>query len=107
MTNLINNTICYGNKKQVLIIFNCDTDNLTIHIKDSGAGIPEEFIDKVFRPFYRLEKSRNSKTGGGGLGLAIVRQLSNLHNWDIQIKRRKSTGTNVIFTISNLDHCIK
>ena len=64
-----------------------------IAILDRGPGIPEQEVGAVFRPFYRLEDSRNLKTGGSGLGLAIVRQLCRARGWEIKIFPRAGGGT--------------
>ena len=101
LTNLITNAIRYGENKPIEIWFDCNDKQTTIQIKDNGPGIPAEFLEKVFQPFYRLEKSRNSKTGGSGLGLAIVQQLSDSHNWKVSLSSRKSGGTNATMIINN------
>jgi two-component system osmolarity sensor histidine kinase EnvZ len=62
-------------------------------ILDEGPGIPVEQSEAVFRPFYRLEKSRGSGTGGSGLGLAIVKQLADANKWAALLKPRNGGGT--------------
>jgi len=57
----------------------------SIHVCDDGPGIPKEFREQVFQPFFRLESSRNRQTGGSGLGLAIVAQLCQAHDWEVVI----------------------
>ena len=66
---------------------------------DRGAGIPQQHREAVFRPFFRLEKSRGSKTGGSGLGLAIVQQLATANQWKVQLLAREGGGTKAVLTI--------
>lgn len=101
LTNLLDNAIRYGEGKPVHVQSECTKELLVIQIKDQGPGIPNEEREAVFRPFYRLEKSRNSKTGGSGLGLAIVRQLANANGWKVQLLELTEGGTNAMLTISS------
>ena len=73
LRNLIENAVNYGDKAEVTLA-TTDTEAI-ITILDRGPGIPEAEWERVFEPFYRLEQSRNSETGGAGLGLAIARTL--------------------------------
>lgn len=77
------------NKKQILI-----------KITDHGPGIPEQEIDKVFRPFYRVDKSRSTKSGGSGLGLAIVSHLAQAHGWLIELKSPHDGGLTAQITLA-------
>ena len=61
---------------------------------DDGPGIPEEFREKVFQPFFRLDQSRSRLTGGSGLGLAIVQQLCEAHGWRIGIEEGDAATKN-------------
>lgn len=99
ITNLIVNAVRYGDNKPVTIDCNCNNDEINIQIIDQGPGIPAEQVEAVFRPFYRLEKSRGSKTGGSGLGLAIVRQLADANKWNVQLLPRQGGGTKAMLTI--------
>ncbi len=99
LTNFLVNAIRYGDKKPVTITYQCDDESITIQIMDQGPGIPDEHIKAVFRPFYRLEKSRGSGTGGSGLGLAIVKQLADANKWSVQLKSRSGGGTIAELTI--------
>jgi len=100
LTNLLENSIRYGEGKPVHVESKCDKKSLVIQIKDRGPGIPDEEKEAVFLPFYRLEKSRSTKTGGSGLGLAVVRQLANANGWKVQLLERTEGGTNAVLTIS-------
>ncbi len=79
LSNLVGNGIKYASQVQV---------SLSAHeivVSDDGPGIPAGERSSVFQPFYRLEASRNMSTGGSGLGLAVVQQLSAAHGWQIEI----------------------
>ena len=93
ISNLLENAIRYGEGKQVGIECNCDNNSLILDVLDRGPGIPIDQREAVFQPFFRLEKSRNSKTGGSGLGLAIVRQLADTNGWTVQLQERAGGGT--------------
>ncbi len=99
LTNLLVNAMRYGEGKQVKVSYECGKDATIIRISDRGPGIPAEHIEAVFRPFFRLEKSRGSETGGSGLGLAIVRQLADAHGWSVQLLPRAGGGTEAVLTI--------
>jgi len=99
LTNLLANALRYGDSKPVTVTYDCQKEAVIIQIMDRGPGIPEEHIDAVFRPFFRLEKSRGSETGGSGLGLAIVRQLADANGWEVQLMPRAEGGTNAVLTI--------
>ena len=71
-----------------------------IGVLDRGPGIPVAEQDAVFRPFYRLEASRNVGTGGSGLGLAIVRQLAAAQGWDVSLDARPGGGLAVWLQIA-------
>ena len=99
LTNLLANALRYGDGKPVSITYDCQKEAVIIQIMDRGPGIPAEHVEAVFRPFFRLEKSRGSETGGSGLGLAIVRQLTDANGWKIQLMPRAEGGTNAVLTI--------
>jgi len=71
-------------------------------VRDSGAGIPDDQLEKVFRPFYRLEGSRSQATGGTGLGLAIVRQLAETNGWKVWLANRETGGLEAVLEIRRL-----
>ena len=97
--NLIENAIRYGESKPVDIVWHCDNDTTSIVISDQGPGIPEQHRQAIFRPFYRLEGSRNRNSGGSGLGLAIVEQLVNQRGWQIEIGNSDQGGTQITLTL--------
>ena len=83
LRNLIDNAVKYGDRARVSL--NTDSDKVLIIIEDNGPGIPEERMEKVFEPFFRLEESRNRDTGGIGLGMAIARNIIRNHGGDIEL----------------------
>ena len=92
LINLIENALRYGNDKPVTIRLNQQGNIPLISILDRGLGIQEKELKTVFRPFHRLESSRNLATGGSGLGLAIVEQLCQALGWSIVLQTRKGGG---------------
>ncbi len=99
ITNLLVNAVRYGDNKPISACYHCNRKEIIIEITDQGPGIPPEFIEAVFQPFYRLEKSRGSKTGVSGLGLAIVQQLADANNWDVKLLPGAGQGTRAVLTI--------
>ncbi|WP_053938129.1 ATP-binding protein [Amantichitinum ursilacus] len=84
MTNLIDNAIKYGD---VAIVSTERRGRLVdIRIEDHGPGLPDDYLDKVFEPFYRMESSRSRETGGVGLGLAIARNIVQRHGGNIRLE---------------------
>jgi signal transduction histidine kinase len=90
LTNLIDNAVKYGRQASVSLIENGTA--ILIRIDDEGPGIPEEFREDAFRPFRRLETSRNRETGGMGLGLAVARTIIRAHGGDITLLNREQGG---------------
>ncbi|MNF09874.1 Sensor histidine kinase YycG [compost metagenome] len=68
-------------------------------MKDSGIGIPQEDLTRVFERFYRVDSSGHRKTGGTGLGLAIAKNLVDLHKGSIRIESEENVGTEIIVFI--------
>lgn len=92
--NLLSNAFRYTSKGRVAVSYKNDK----LIIADTGIGISKKDLPYIFERFYRTDKSRNSKTGGLGLGLSIVKELVMLHGWDINIQSNLGKGTT--FTIS-------
>ena len=86
LSNLVENAIRYGKEATIDVI---DKESeLALVVSDSGPGLPEEALSKVFEPFYRLEPSRNPETGGTGLGLSIARNIARGHGGDLHLRNR-------------------
>lgn len=92
LSNLIENALRYGDNKPVTLECVCTAKEALIRIMDRGPGIPPDQIEAVFRPFYRLETSRNKATGGSGLGLAIAQQLAQANHWQVLLLPRTGGG---------------
>ena len=90
LNNLIENSIKYGNKINVELIKN--KSNLVIKVEDDGPGIPKDQHRNVFKPFYRLDKSRSLNKSGVGLGLSISEDIINSHGGSIQLSKSKYSG---------------
>jgi len=90
LNNLIENALRYGNRADI----NLDDsgDKLIIAIHDAGEGIPEDQLEAVFAPFYRLDQSRNRHTGGVGLGLSIARDIALKLGGNLALKNAPGGG---------------
>ena len=88
--NLVQNGLTYG--KNVNINFKKGNNRVSISIEDDGPGIPEDQYKNVFKPFFRLDKSRSLNKSGVGLGLAIVEDVINSHGGNIQLGKSKLNG---------------
>jgi signal transduction histidine kinase len=88
--NVIDNAVKYGASVRVAL---ADLGGeLVVHVDDAGPGVPEEQLESVFQPFYRLEQSRNRGTGGSGLGLAIARQAIGRHGGSVTLENLPGGG---------------
>lgn len=90
--NIIENAIIY-NKENGKILINLDNLNKTVSIKDTGIGINESDISRVFERFYRVDKARSRKDGGTGLGLAIVKHVCEYYQIKIEVRSKINEGT--------------
>ncbi|MFK8033060.1 MAG: ATP-binding protein [Hyphomicrobiales bacterium] len=90
ISNLLQNAILYGEQAEVSVSSNKDT--LSFKIRDHGPGIPEARMEEMFKPFARMESSRNRETGGTGLGLSIVRSIIHSHGGDISLQNASEGG---------------
>ena len=82
--NIVTNAVKYGDRARISL--STDAERIEITIQDSGPGITAAQREDVFRPFYRLEESRNRETGGSGLGLAVARSIVRRHGGDILLE---------------------
>jgi two-component system osmolarity sensor histidine kinase EnvZ len=90
--NLLENARRYSMSEPVRLELDCGETGVRIAVLDRGPGIPAEQREAVFRPFTRLETSRNREEGGSGLGLAIARQLADAYAWRIELSDRPGGG---------------
>ncbi|WP_199774802.1 MULTISPECIES: HAMP domain-containing sensor histidine kinase [Clostridium] len=101
LINILSNAIKYTNiGGRVELNMYEDIDNVNISIKDTGCGIPKEDIKNIFQRFYRVDRSRNKKTGGIGVGLTIAQSIINAHNGEIIVKSELNKGTEFIIKLS-------
>ena len=89
--NLIENALRYGGGEVALNLSKRD-DRAILTVADNGPGLPENELEKVFQPFYRLETSRNRETGGSGLGLALARDVFRRLGGDLTLANRPQGG---------------
>jgi two-component system sensor histidine kinase CpxA len=104
LSNVIINAIKYSPKSsEVIISMHSTTHNqqnsIAIVISDNGTGVPQDSIEKLFQPFYRVDEARDRKSGGTGLGLAIAQQAILAHNGEINAKNKKYGGLSVTITL--------
>ena len=96
--NLIENAIKYNyDDGWVRVSLNADHKFFYVKVADSGVGIPEEFQNRIFERFYRVDKARSRDTGGTGLGLAITRNAVLLHRGAIKVYSKEGQGS--LFTV--------
>ena len=92
--NLVENAIKYNHSGgQVTVTADRKENHVYLSVEDTGAGIPEELKERVFEPFFRVDKSRSRELGGVGLGLALVREIVRVHDGSIMVKSNPSGGT--------------
>jgi signal transduction histidine kinase len=100
ITNVVENAIKYNKEFGfVNVTLNADHRNFFLNIKDTGIGIPSESIDKVFKRFYRIDKTRSRDTGGTGLGLSIVQKTIIMHHGTVKCESELDKGTTFIIKI--------
>lgn len=101
--NLVENAIKYNHPLgQVTVTAYQRNKHVCLSVEDTGSGIPKEFMERVFEPFFRVDKSRSRELGGVGLGLAFVREIVRVHDGSICIKSGKTGGT--IFEVTFAQH---
>ena len=101
--NLVENAIKYNHPLgQVTVTAYQRNKHVCLSVEDTGSGIPKELRERVFEPFFRVDKSRSRELGGVGLGLAFVREIVRVHDGSICIKSGKTGGT--IFEVTFAQH---
>jgi signal transduction histidine kinase len=96
ISNLLHNAVQYGVRATISIQ---DGRELAIAIRDEGPGIPEEALERVFEPFYRIESSRSRDTGGSGLGLSIARDIAQAHGGSILLRNLSTGGLEAVLRL--------
>lgn len=100
LRNLIDNGIRYGSS--VELSMQLDGDKIEVLVRDQGPGIPEHQLSAVFKPFRRLDESRNRKTGGYGLGLTIARAIALRNNGQLSLENQETGGLLAKLTLRRL-----
>ena len=101
--NLVENAIKYNHPLgQVTVTAYQRNKHVYLSVEDTGSGIPKELRERVFEPFFRVDKARSRELGGVGLGLALVREIVRVHDGSICIKSGKTGGT--IFEVTFAQH---
>ncbi|MGE5399143.1 MAG: sensor histidine kinase [Ignavibacteriales bacterium] len=100
--NLVDNAIKYGEENFPVLIKATEIEGkkVCISVINKGEGIPHEALPKIFDRFYRVESSRNRKTGGAGLGLSVVKSIVNWHNGDIKVISEPGKETEFLIVLS-------
>ncbi len=98
--NLTENAIRYNRpNSKVQISVSENGDNILIRVKDNGFGIPEQYRESIFQPFFRVDKSRSREHGGVGLGLALVWEIASLHGGTVKAEESTENGTVMLVTL--------
>tara|TARA_A100001015_G_scaffold57582_1_gene63372 strand:+ start:1588 stop:2289 length:702 start_codon:yes stop_codon:yes gene_type:complete len=99
--NLIENSIKYGNDMSTIDIKLYDMDvNILTEVSDSGNGIEQKHLNKIFDRFYRVDSSRDREKGGSGLGLSIVKHIIEAHGHSINVRSTIGEGSTFSFTLT-------
>jgi signal transduction histidine kinase len=99
LENLISNAVKYTNEGKIDVKVEESEQGYKIHVIDSGIGISEEHLSRLFDRFYRTDKARSRDKGGTGLGLAVVKSILSAHNSDIFVKSKPGSGSDFWFTL--------
>ncbi len=101
LVNLIENAIKYNHRGGTVTVgaYAIDGNHIYTEVSDTGPGIAEEHIGRIFERFYRADRSRNRQVGGTGLGLAIVKHIIEAHGHTLTVRSRLGIGTSIGFTL--------
>lgn len=99
LINLIDNAVNYTEKGKIGVSIKISNSKVRLEVYDTGIGIPEEHLPRIFERFYVVDKSRSKETGGTGLGLSIVKHVVLLHNGDIKVESKVREGTRFIIIL--------
>ena len=93
LANLLDNAVKYGGGGKVTVELEEWQGDALVHVSDTGVGIPDRDLDRVFERFYRVDRARSRDTGGTGLGLAIVRHVAHNHRGEVSVTSREGEGS--------------
>lgn len=97
VANLVDNAVIYGQRARIRV--EDRPEALTLRIRDDGPGIPDDMLERVFDPFFRLEGSRSRETGGTGLGLSIARNIARALGGDLRLRNAAEGGLEAHLTV--------
>lgn len=98
--NLIENAVKYNRRGgSVSVSVHKESSDVVVRVSDTGCGIPEEYRESIFQPFFRVDKSRSRQMGGVGLGLALVHEIAVLHGGSVRAEPGNKSGTVFIVTL--------
>ncbi len=98
--NLVDNAIRYNvSGGRVYLKASIENEQLRITVEDTGIGIPEDEVERIFERFYRVDEARSKNTGGTGLGLSIVKHAAHVHGGKVEVESREGKGTIFTFEI--------
>lgn len=95
LDNLLANAIAYTEEGDVGVAVSADDTEVRITVRDTGIGIPETDLERVFERFYRVDRGRSRERGGTGLGLSLVRNAVERAHGTVAIESRQGDGTSV------------
>lgn len=98
MTNLIENAVKYTEKGFVKVTAQTSENTLVVTVEDTGNGIKQEDLGRIFERFYRVDKGRSRQQGGSGLGLSIVKHVMEIHNGQVRVESEINKGSRFILT---------
>lgn len=97
--NLISNAVKYTNEGYIKLSYSREEDEVVVVVEDTGIGISEEHLGRLFDRFYRTDKARSRDKGGTGLGLAVVKSILNAHDSDIEVESDLGKGSTFWFSL--------
>jgi two-component system, OmpR family, phosphate regulon sensor histidine kinase PhoR len=104
IVNLVDNAVKYSPEgKAVSVSASEDPECVRISVTDSGSGIPEEHLDRIFERFYRVDQGRSRQLGGTGLGLSIVKHIALVHDGAVTVTSKVGTGSTFTITLKKTD----
>jgi len=105
VTNLVDNAIKYSEPGgKVVITASIEGTNVIIDVQDTGRGIEQRHLDRLFERFYRIDKGRSRQMGGTGLGLAIVKHIALAHGGRITVKSTLGQGSTFRLHLRHMEH---
>lgn len=99
LVNLILNAIKYTENGKVEILVEEENKRAKVIVRDTGIGIPENYLDRIFERFFRVDKARSRSLGGTGLGLAIVKHIIEAHNSKVEVTSKEGEGSEFSFLL--------